>query len=127
MLEHLDDPLNLLKDLRSRMIGGGLLVLGTPDCTGVTAISDVSAYRNIHPLEHINGFTPSSLMNIAQRAGFDAVPRAPAFATTELPKVARGVARYVLGRRTTEQYLRSRGTMPGTRQVETAEQSHVPS
>lgn len=109
VLEHLDDPMSVLIDLRTRVMDGGLLVLETPDCTGVTDIRTLSDYRNIHPLEHINGFTPSTMSRMAERAGFASLRRPPAFVTTDLLKVARSTAGSVLRRPTTEQYFRTHG------------------
>jgi SAM-dependent methyltransferase len=109
VLEHLDDPLGVLRALSARLLPGGLLVLETPDCTGVTDITDLSAYRNIHPLEHINGFTPTTLVQIAKRAGFSPVPKRPVHVTAEWIKVIRGAGKLVLGHRTTEQYFRKDG------------------
>lgn len=115
VLEHLDDPLGVLTALGSRVLPGGLLVLETPDCTGITGISDLHAYRNIHPLEHINGFTPATLMQIAQRAGFSPIAKPPVHVTGEWIKVAKGAGKALVGRRTTEQYFRKdRGDAPAT-------------
>jgi SAM-dependent methyltransferase len=120
VLEHLDDPLGILRALSSRVVPGGLLVLETPDCSGVTDITDLNAYRNIHPLEHINGFTPETMTQIAKRAGFSPVAKPPVHVTTRWVKVARGAGKYLLGRKTTEQYFRKHpgaggeGTATGT-------------
>src|SRR5262245_34031932 len=57
VLEHLDDPGSILKQLSKILTSRGLLVLETPDCAGVTSIRDRQDYLKIHPLEHINAFT----------------------------------------------------------------------
>ena len=68
MLEHLDDPAAILRRLATLMYQGGLLVLETPDCTGVSDIRSQQDYLKIHPLEHINAFTHKTLCSIASRA-----------------------------------------------------------
>ena len=44
VLEHLDDPAPLLQQLSGFLVDGGILVLETPDCSGVTAIASRSDY-----------------------------------------------------------------------------------
>jgi hypothetical protein len=112
VLEHLDDPRGMLQALRPHLAPGGILVLETPDCTGVTGIRTRRDYDCIHPLEHINGFTPATLRSIATRLGFEPI-RAPASHVTCSPiKAAKTEARRVLapllGDRT-QQYFRLLG------------------
>jgi hypothetical protein len=63
-----------LEMLRARLVPGGILVLETPDCSGITGIVSRRDYDNIHPLEHINGFTPATLRKMAERLGFGISP-----------------------------------------------------
>ncbi len=70
VLEHLDAPLAALQSLHALMLPDGVLVLETPDCSNVTDIRTERDYRKIHPLDHINAYTPETLRRIAMRAGF---------------------------------------------------------
>ena len=111
VLEHLDDPRGILEKLRSRLAPGGILILETPDCTGVSGIQTMHDYECIHPLQHINGFTPSTLRSIATRLGFESIRKPVSHVTCSPMKVAKGEAkralRFVL-RDTTQQYFRLR-------------------
>jgi 2-polyprenyl-3-methyl-5-hydroxy-6-metoxy-1,4-benzoquinol methylase len=112
VLEHVDDPRGILKMLRSRLVAGGILVLETPDCTGVRGIQSKRDYELIHPLEHINGFTPSTLRSIAERLGFESITKPVSHVTASAVKVAKTEARRLLQialPKTTKQYFRWRG------------------
>ncbi|MBC8413209.1 MAG: class I SAM-dependent methyltransferase [Nitrospira sp.] len=87
VLEHLDEPLILLKSLSRLLAPGGILIVETPDCSDVTDIKDEMSYRKIHPLDHINGFTPDTLRNIVQRAGFRSVQPHISHVSTDRTKV----------------------------------------
>ena len=73
VLEHLPDPLGTLHELAKFLPPGGVLVLETPDCSDVTDIVTRQDYARIHPLGHINGFTPKTLELIAAKAGFERI------------------------------------------------------
>ena len=109
VLEHVDNPRAILEMLGARLVPGGILVLETPDCTGVTGIASRRDYDLINPLDHINGFTPSTLRSIAERLGFESI-RAPLSHVTANPiKVAKTEAKRALRfalRATTQQYFR---------------------
>lgn len=109
VLEHLDDPHELMLRLRDLVLPGGILVLETPDCSGVQDIRTLEDYRKIHPLEHINGFTPETMKRFAARLGFEAIPRPTVWVTNELDRVARTTAKGLLrplSTPTTQQYFR---------------------
>jgi 2-polyprenyl-3-methyl-5-hydroxy-6-metoxy-1,4-benzoquinol methylase len=109
VLEHLDDPLIALESLDEFMAIGGILVLETPDCSGVTNIVTRTDYLKIHPLDHINGFTPQTLKAMAERLGFAQI-RAPEVHVTGDPlRVAKTEIRRAIGglrKLTTQQYFR---------------------
>ena len=109
VLEHLDDPHGLVLRLSELLAPGGLLVLETPDCSGVRALETLDDYRKIHPLEHINGFTPETLTRFAVRLGFEPVARPTVYVTNDLERVARTAAKGLLrplATPTTQQYFR---------------------
>lgn len=108
VLEHLDDPRGLMLRLRDLLPSGGILVLETPDCSGVRNIETRHDYDKIHPLEHINGFTPDTLTQFAVRLGFSPIARPLACVTNDLGKVIKSVAKRLLSplmRPTTQLYL----------------------
>jgi SAM-dependent methyltransferase len=99
VLEHLDQPADILTALAKLLVPGGTLVLETPDCTGVTGIVSRDDYLKIHPLDHINAFTNTTLAGIARRSGF--VPfrvAPPAHVATDLASVVRRTAKAALRR-----------------------------
>lgn len=109
VLEHLDDPRGQLLELRDLLVPGGLLVLEVPDCSGVREISTRQDYLKIHPLEHINAFTPQTLRNFAERLGFQAIAKPVACVTDDAVQLARKLAKRLLTpwlKPTTEQYFR---------------------
>lgn len=109
VLEHLDDPLAVLRSLCDLLVPSGILVLETPDCTGVSGIRTESDYRKTHPLDHINAFTPATLRNIAVRAGFEPVGAGVAHVTSDRVQLVKTEMRRLLRpllRPTTRQYFR---------------------
>jgi 2-polyprenyl-3-methyl-5-hydroxy-6-metoxy-1,4-benzoquinol methylase len=109
VLEHLDDPHGLMLRLRDLLCPGGVLVLETPDCTGVRKIESRYEYAKIHPLEHINGFTPETLIRFAKRLGFTPVAKPLACVANDLNRVVKTVAKGLLGpfmKPTTQMYFR---------------------
>ncbi|NUR45038.1 MAG: class I SAM-dependent methyltransferase [Sphingomonas sp.] len=106
VLEHLDDPLAMLKTLRGRLNPGGVMVVEVPDTSDVDGIVDRRSYHKIHPLDHINAFTPESLVAIMGRAGFEPIAKRAAFVTTSLERVAKDVAKASLKQSSTQRYFR---------------------
>jgi 2-polyprenyl-3-methyl-5-hydroxy-6-metoxy-1,4-benzoquinol methylase len=96
VLEHLDDPHGLMLRLRDLLSPGGILVLETPDCSGVRNIETRYDYSKIHPLEHINGFTPETLKRFAARLGFVSIAQPVACVTSDLTKIVKTVAKRLL-------------------------------
>jgi SAM-dependent methyltransferase len=108
VLEHLADPRGVLEQVSRLMPAGAVLVLETPDTTGVSDLRTLDDYLAIGPLGHINGFTPASLRAIAERAGFRPVQPAAAWVTASWKRAARSTLRHLLSRwlqPTTSQYF----------------------
>jgi hypothetical protein len=98
VLEHLDEPAIMLSRLAERLVSGGLLILETPDCKGVTGLKTRRDYDMIHPLEHINAFTHKTLISIAQRRGFHRIKRrGPVHVTAERSRVLKREVKHLLG------------------------------
>lgn len=110
VLEHLDEPAAVLAALSGLLVPGGLMVVETPDCEGVSGIRSHRDYLKVHPLEHINAFTHGTLKSMVERQGFDCIARAPAEATADCARLLRTQARHLLRRdgRSTELYFRRR-------------------
>jgi len=109
VLEHLDNPMFVLEVLCEHLQRGGILVLETPDCSGVNGIASYDDYRKVHPLDHINGFTPATLCGFAERLGFEPVKKPVSHVTCEPKRVIKTeIRRAVSGvmRASTQQYFR---------------------
>lgn len=109
VLEHLADPLTVLKSLHGLMVPDAVLIMETPDCTGVEGIRNMKDFRAIHPLSHINAFTPESMSIIAGYAGFVPINCGVVQVTCDLKRVIKTEAKRALGkllRPTTQQYFR---------------------
>jgi 2-polyprenyl-3-methyl-5-hydroxy-6-metoxy-1,4-benzoquinol methylase len=98
VLEHLEEPLAILRSLSSWVMSGGILVLEVPNCEGVTGFHKSGDYENIHPLSHVNAFTPATLRRMAERSGFQVIAPAASFVTADPVAVAKTAVKRVIGR-----------------------------
>jgi SAM-dependent methyltransferase len=105
VLEHLDDPRAIVAALSARLNSGGMMIIEVPDCSGVTGITNVHDYRVVHPLDHINAFTPGTLTGFMTRAGFKPLRKQPAFVSVTLTTIAKAIAKPVVRRSTTQMYF----------------------
>jgi len=79
VVEHLPEPRPMVERLSNLLAPGGLLKLSVPDGSGTAAVLEgwdwTNAYARrddimpVHPLEHLNCFTPDSLHRFAQLCG----------------------------------------------------------
>lgn len=109
VLEHLDDPKALLEVLKEYLVKDGILVLETPDCSDIQGIASHDDYWRIHPLEHINAFTPETLKNFAERLGFVSINKPASHVTTDPVRVVKTEIKRMMGsviRLSTQQYFR---------------------
>jgi 2-polyprenyl-3-methyl-5-hydroxy-6-metoxy-1,4-benzoquinol methylase len=109
VLEHLDDPLDLMKKLAKLLMPGGVLILETPNCEGVDGIATMRDYRLIHPLEHINAFTHKTMLEFGRRLGFTAITPPTATVACGQVKIAKSAAKGLLApyrKPTTQLYFR---------------------
>lgn len=105
VLEHLDKPLDTIRTLKARLNPGGVMVVEVPDTTAFDKIDCRAAYHAIHPLEHINAFTPDSLVRIMAQAGFSPIAKKPAFVGMTLKRVAKDLGKAVFKRQSTQRYF----------------------
>lgn len=96
VLEHLDDPKDTLLAIREHMAPDSILVLETPDCSGTCGINTIDDYRKIHPLDHINAFTPESLMRFAKSVGFKPARKPIAHVTCRPSKLLKTYVRQLV-------------------------------
>ena len=89
VLEHLENPLLVLNEIANIMEDGGILIVEVPDCKGITQPQNFSEFCYVHPLEHINAFTPKTLKQICIQAGFVPIKRIPTHATTSFIDIIR--------------------------------------
>lgn len=98
VLEHLDNPALILSELSSHLLPDGILILETPDCSGIKDIVTHRDYDLVHPLEHINAFTHETLKSIAERQGFREIVRGPAFVTADGFRAVKRLGKHALRR-----------------------------
>jgi SAM-dependent methyltransferase len=70
LIEHVFDPLTLLKDCRRALRTGGFIAIATPNGEGFDFRILKEQTKNIAPPEHINYFNPRSIAILLERAGF---------------------------------------------------------
>jgi len=106
VLEHVSDPVGLLRAIVPRMVPGGVLFVAVPNCSGLTVPRDFDGFHRLQPLEHINAFTPRTLRETVARAGFHPLRRPMASLDTRPLGVLRALANLVYQPATTDQFFR---------------------
>lgn len=108
VLEHLADPLATLQALSGHLCPGGVLIVEVPNCQGIEGkpLSE-KEFAHIDPLEHINHFTPQSLRQMVQRAGFEAITSPVSFVAGDLKQVAKRAVGGLLRRSPVASWLQS--------------------
>jgi 2-polyprenyl-3-methyl-5-hydroxy-6-metoxy-1,4-benzoquinol methylase len=108
VLEHLRSPIETLRMIHSQMVSSGLLVLEVPNCEGIRQIHTPDDLK-VDGIDHVNAFTPRTLMGIARRAGFEPIAPPIAQVTADFWRVVKREARRIfrhLLRPTTQCYFR---------------------
>jgi len=106
VLEHVVDPLGLLRAMEARLAPEGVLFVAVPDTSGVAVPRNFHEFTLVQPIEHINAFTPDSLRYVARRAGFTPVRRPSAFVTTRARDVLRAAMNWIYQPKTTDIFLK---------------------
>lgn len=105
-LEHVDEPLALLNKLASYLQPKGVLIVEVPDCSEIRGRPETAdAFHEVHPLEHINNFTPKTLRTFCERAGFSPISRLPAHITTATLDLLKTEASRFIQLQQTSQYF----------------------
>ncbi|UKL13131.1 class I SAM-dependent methyltransferase [Dissulfurimicrobium hydrothermale] len=71
VIEHLHDPMSLLKECLRILKKGGALVLATPNINSFGHRYFKSAWRGLEPPRHLYIFSTNTLKKLAENAGFD--------------------------------------------------------
>lgn len=106
VLEHLDDPRRTLFELADVLVDDGILIIEVPDCSNVTVPRTFEEFRNVHPLEHINAFTPETLTALVQSTGFTKINPGPAHVTDRPEALVRSELTRFYEPKRTNQYFR---------------------
>lgn len=88
VLEHLTDPLDSLRRVRSLLKPGGVLAIRVPHTTPIVRILDMFKIKNnlYDPPFHLSDFSPESAKRILEKAGFTGIRQTIGGAT--LPEAA---------------------------------------
>lgn len=73
VLEHLQRPAKLVNDIHRLLVPGGVFYADVPNFRSLTILLGVDDFELNRPPGHLNYFTPNSLKNLLQRAGFTGV------------------------------------------------------
>lgn len=85
VIEHMVAPRRMLEELVAALRPGGVILIEAPDASGLEgAPQSFDQMRVVHPLEHVNAFTPATLERLASRVGLTPAPTPTAHATTHL-------------------------------------------
>lgn len=75
VIEHVTEPIELLKGLRAHLAPGGILFVATPNFRGLNALMMGQHFSHYTPPEHVVYFSKRSLEACLQRIGFVVVRR----------------------------------------------------
>ena len=78
VVEHVPDPLALLRTCRERLAAGGSLWLETPNVLAPSHYQFGEAWRGLEPPRHLVLFSAQALQDLLLRAGFSSVETLPA-------------------------------------------------
>lgn len=106
VLEHVLDPLEMLKDIAKRMLPDGVLFVAVPNCDGLTVPQDFGSFHKLQPIEHVNAFTPDSLRRLAAGAGFRPLRRPLAAVSTGVSDTLRSLGGLAFQPDSTDQFFR---------------------
>ncbi|RZW05781.1 MAG: class I SAM-dependent methyltransferase [Rhodobacteraceae bacterium] len=105
-LEHLVHPRETLGALTRLLEPGGVMIVTVPDCRTPIPPTTLTEFHNVHPLEHLNCFTPATLTRFVESVGLVPMSRKPAHVTTRLKDVLRTEASRFWQPKTTTLYAR---------------------
>ena len=76
VLEHIADPLSIVKQLKESLADDGLIYISVPDCSSIKKIISEKVlsnnlFRLLSPRQHINAFTNSTLKMLGTNSGLE--------------------------------------------------------
>jgi len=89
VLEHVPDPVAVLRLLRRALRPGGVIALEVPNAGGHLARAQAAAWPSLEPDVHVNQFGPRSLAAALERAGFAVAELGTVTITPYLPRAQR--------------------------------------
>ncbi|MBV8774092.1 MAG: class I SAM-dependent methyltransferase [Deltaproteobacteria bacterium] len=102
VIEHLDEPLRFMRQVRSVMTPRAILVLSTPNFIAPEAFGNPQSNHWFCPPAHVSYFTPDTLRDCVEQAGFEAIQIVGVLEGEEMPlpdALARALAPFRKGRR----------------------------
>lgn len=121
VLEHLEQPLPLLAELRSMLAPGGVLVVSVPNFASWQAEVFKGGWFHLDPPRHLLQFEPATLEACLQRAGFSvqrSVPFLPEYGTSGWIQSA--LNRVLPHRNFLYEWVKDRGALASMGRVERA-------
>ncbi len=85
VIEHLPDPIGILRQLRDRLRPGGVLTLSTPNTGHWQALRAKERWTSYRPPSHLQYFTRETLVEALHRAGFEHIEASGAAPLPPLP------------------------------------------
>lgn len=73
VLEHIESPTRLLKQLKHLLKEDGILYISVPNFSGLMAKFKHRHWRGLDPMRHLWQFTPSTLTHLLKKADFQVV------------------------------------------------------
>ena len=70
VLEHIENPLVILKQIKEKLNTNGFLFIGVPNIEGLFPRIQKENWPSLQPLAHIYQFTPKTLKLLLQKIGF---------------------------------------------------------
>jgi SAM-dependent methyltransferase len=108
-LEHVTNPRETIEALKALLRPDGILIVDVPDCNGIRIPKTFPRFHDVHPLEHLNCFTPNSLQSFIEKVGFTAFPMRPAHVTSKTTGILRTEASRFHRPKSTTMYFRNTG------------------
>jgi SAM-dependent methyltransferase len=85
VIEHLAGPLGFMSEVRAAMTPGAMLVLSTPNFGAPEALRNPYNFHWFSPPAHVSYFTPTTLRDCVEQAGFEAIQIAGMLEGDEMP------------------------------------------
>ena len=85
VIEHVTEPLGFMRQVRAAMTPGAMLMLSTPNFDAPEALRNPYSYHWFSPPAHVSYFTPATLRDCIEQAGFEAVQIGAVLEGDEMP------------------------------------------